>query len=154
MNRIYKSPHSVNLGVCQLAKLNFCKLMLLLASNSTCPFGPILQRLACWKNHFKALQLPVQRFMNKNDHKYSLWTQAQLTSRIEYRYFGKSGKQGYNFFLHWKAPNSSLVHTSCRSQQLSQRARSLQVIGIFLFLLQWTATVAGRSRFAASLNEP
>ena len=30
-----------------------------------------------------------------------------------------------------------------------QRARLLRII-----LLQWTATVAGRSRFAASLNEP
>ena len=48
----------------------------------------------------------------------------------------------------------SLVHTSYRLQQLSQRARPLQIIGKFLVLLQSTATVAGRSRFAATLNEP
>ena len=29
-----------------------------------------------------------------------------------------------------------------------------QQLDIFLYLLQWTATVAGRSRFTASLNEP
>ena len=32
--------------------------------------------------------------------------------------------------------------------------RLLQIIGKFSFLLQWTATVTSRSRFAASLNEP
>ena len=46
----------------------------------------------------------------------------------------------------------SLVHT-CRSQQLLHMARLLQIIGFFLFLLQWTATGAGRRRFSASLNE-
>ena len=44
----------------------------------------------------------------------------------------------------------SLVHTSCRSQQLLQRATLLQIIGIFSI---FTATVAGRSRFTISLNE-
>ena len=47
-----------------------------------------------------------------------------------------------------------LGHTSRRSQQVLQRPRLMQIIENFLFLLQWTATVAGRSRFAASLNEP
>ena len=45
----------------------------------------------------------------------------------------------------------SLVHTSRRSYQLLQRARLQQIIGNFSIL---TATVAGRSRFAATLNEP
>ena len=48
----------------------------------------------------------------------------------------------------------SLFHTSCRLQQLSQRARLLQIIEFFLFLLQQNATVAGCSRFTASLNKP
>ena len=47
-----------------------------------------------------------------------------------------------------------LGHTSRRSQQVLQRPRLMQIIENFLFLLQWTATVAGRSRFAASLNKP
>ena len=46
----------------------------------------------------------------------------------------------------------SLIHTSCRLQQLLQRARSLQIIGKFSFFLPWIAPVAGCSR--ASLNVP
>ena len=39
-------------------------------------------------------------------------------------------------------------------QWLLQRARSLRIIGYFLFLLQRTATVACHSRFVAILNKP
>ena len=48
----------------------------------------------------------------------------------------------------------SLVYTSCRSQQLSQRARLQWLIGNFSIILQWTATFTGHSRFAAILSKP
>ena len=48
----------------------------------------------------------------------------------------------------------SLVHTSRRLHRLLQRARPLQIIGFFIFLLQQTATLIDCSRFAASLNVP
>ena len=65
-----------------------------------------------------------------------------------------SPKTSKSFEAIFKAWPLSLVHTSHRLQQPLQTARSQQIIGSFLFLLQMTATVAGCSRFAASLNKP
>ena len=47
----------------------------------------------------------------------------------------------------------SLVHTSPGCSNCC-RGRLLWIIGIFIFLLQWTATIAGNSKFATSLSEP
>ena len=49
----------------------------------------------------------------------------------------------------------SLVHTSHRSQQLSQRPWLLWIIGkLSIFNYQWTKTVVGHSRSANGLNKP